>query len=222
MFLKKRSFSAFLFDMDGTLLTSISAAERVWGRWAASKGIDPDEFLPTIHGRRARDTIAGLNLPNLDVDVEAARVTAAEIEDVEGVVAIAGAAEFLASLPEDRWAIVTSATRELACRRLDAAGLKKPRHMVTGEDVLVGKPDPHCFLLGAQRLGLSAVQCLVFEDVPAGVAAGKAAGAEVLAITSANREATVFDVPTICDYNSITLSVHANDDMSIRLREAVN
>ena len=100
-----KQFSGFLFDMDGTLLTSIAAAERVWGAWAQRQGLDPVAFLPTMHGRRAIDTIRRLKLPGLDPEVEAEKITRAEIDDVEGVVAIAGAAEFLAALPTDRWAI---------------------------------------------------------------------------------------------------------------------
>jgi sugar-phosphatase len=54
-----------------------------------------------------------------------------------------------------------------------------PAVMITAEDVQRGKPDPQGFLLGAQRLGVSIGECLVFEDSPAGVAVAKAAGADV-------------------------------------------
>jgi beta-phosphoglucomutase-like phosphatase (HAD superfamily) len=77
----------------------------------------------------------------------------AEIEDVEGIEAIEGAAAFLASLPPDRWAIVTSSPRQLAIRRLEAAGLPTSAVFVTGEDVERRKPAPDCFLLAAKRLG---------------------------------------------------------------------
>ncbi len=52
-----RAYRAFLFDMDGTLITSTAAAERVWTRWAERHGIDPVAFIPTIHGVRTADTI---------------------------------------------------------------------------------------------------------------------------------------------------------------------
>ena len=215
---ENRKFSAFLFDMDGTLLTSIAAAERVWGAWAQRQGLDPIAFLPTMHGQRAIDTIRRLELPGLDPEIEAANITKAEIEDVEGVVAIAGAAEFLASLPDDRWAIVTSASRQLAQRRLEAAGLTIPRVMVTGEDVAVGKPDPQCFLLGAKRLGVSPSNCLVFEDVEAGVKAGRAAGADVLVVTAAGHGIDWRDFPTIKHYISIRPVVSADGSLSIQLQ----
>ena len=212
-----KQFSAFLFDMDGTLLTSIAAAERVWGAWAKRQGLDPIAFLPTMHGQRAIDTIRRLELPGVDPEIEAAKVTNAEIDDVQGVVAIAGAAEFLAALPTDRWAIVTSASKKLAQRRLEAAGLTIPGVIVTGEDVAVGKPDPQCFLLAARRLGFPAANCLVFEDVEAGVKAGRAAGADVVVVTAAGHDLDLPNDPTINDYTEIMPEVSADGLLSIRL-----
>jgi sugar-phosphatase len=119
--LPQRDFAAFLFDMDGTILTSIKAAERVWGQWARSHGLDVDAFLPTIHGKRTEETVRALALPGVDPIAEAAFITRAEIEDVAGIEAIVGAGAFLASLPRERWAIVTSAPRLLAEARILAA-----------------------------------------------------------------------------------------------------
>ncbi|UWU37651.1 HAD-IA family hydrolase (plasmid) [Rhizobium sophoriradicis] len=202
--------------MDGTLLTSIAAAERVWGTWAQRHGLDPIAFLPTIHGQRAIDTIRRLELPGVDPEIEAEKITNAEINDVYGVVAIAGAAEFLAALPTDRWAIVTSASKKLAQRRLEAAGLSTPRVIVTGEDVAVGKPDPQCFLLAANRLGVPAANCLVFEDVEAGVKAGQAAGADVVVVTAAGHKFDRPIYPSINDYTDLVPVVSADGLLSIK------
>ena len=177
-----RRFDAFLFDMDGTLLSSIAAAERVWARWARRHGLDVAAFLPTIHGMRSVETVRRLGLPGLDPQAEADAITAEEMVDVDGVAPIAGAAAFLAALPADRWAVVTSAPRLLAERRIAAAGLRAPPLMIAAEDVTRGKPAPDCFLLAAGRLGVRADDCLVFEDAPAGIAAAEAAGAAVLVI----------------------------------------
>jgi len=177
-------YAAFLFDMDGTLLTSIAAAERVWTRWALRHGLDAEAFVPTIHGARAVDTVRRLALPGVDPEAEAARITLDEIEDVDGVTPIDGAAAFLAALPAGRWAIVTSAPRALAERRLQAAGLSAPVVMVTAEDVVDGKPDPSGYRLAAARLGVDARECLIFEDADTGIRAAEAAGADVLVITA--------------------------------------
>lgn len=177
-----RGFDALLFDMDGTLISSTASAERVWAAWARRHGIDVETFLPTIHGVRSVETIRRQNIPGVDPEREAAAITELEMADVEDIVPILGAVRFLASLPKGRWAIVTSAPRELARVRLAAAGVPIPETIVTAEDVKDGKPDPACFLLGAKRLGVEAATCLVFEDAEAGLLAAEAAAAEAIVI----------------------------------------
>lgn len=205
--LPDKRYAGFLFDMDGTILTSAASAERVWGAWAENHGLDPVRFLPTMHGSRGIDVIRRLNLPGIDPEAEDAKITAAEMQDLDGIEPIPGAADFLASLPLERWAIVTSSVKALALRRLEAAGLPRPRFMVTGEDVTVGKPDPQCYLAGADRLGIDANSCLVFEDVAAGVQAGEAAGADVLVVTIKQGKKEFAGRSTIPDYNGITASL---------------
>lgn len=177
-----RSFAALLFDMDGTLLSSIESAERVWTAWALRHGLDVAAFLPTIHGVRAVETIRRQGLAGVDAEAEAAQLTIEEMADMDGVRPIGGVVSFLASLPADRWAIVTSAPRALALLRLEAAGLPVPAVFVTAEDVTNGKPRPDCYQLAARMLGVAAEDCLVFEDAPAGIEAGERAGAAVLVI----------------------------------------
>ena len=198
--LPERAFAAFLFDMDGTILTSIKAAERVWGRWAQGHGLDVAAFLPTIHGKRTEETVRGVNLPGVDPAAEAAWITAAEIEDVAGVEAIRGVADFLASLPVERWAIVTSAPKALAVARIAAAGLPMPAVLVAAEDVERGKPAPDPFLLGAKRLGFAPEDCLVFEDTLAGLASAAAAGMESVVVTVTHGHPVETDVVGVVDY----------------------
>ena len=195
--------------MDGTILSSIAAAERVWTRWALRHGVDVAAFLPTIHGMRAVETIGRQNLPGVDVEAEAAVIHAEEMEDVEGIAAIAGVRAFLEALPADRWALVTSAPRELARRRIEAAGLPMPPLMIAAEDVTQGKPAPDCFLLAAARLGVRASDCLVFEDAPAGIAAAEAAGASVLVITATHAHPLDTRHPGVVDYGAVAVRVDA-------------
>lgn len=210
-----RSHAGFLFDMDGTLLNSIAAAERVWGRWAEAHGLDVAAFLPTMHGKRGIDTIRGLNLPGVDPEAEALVIERGEIEDVEGVVALPGAIDFLNALPKDRWSIVTSAPTALARARIEAAGLPQPPKIVTAEDVMVGKPDPAGYRLGARHLGVDPARCLVFEDVMAGVLAAEAAGADVMVVTATH--AHPFDTrhPTIASYEGLGVGLDTTGDMTL-------
>jgi sugar-phosphatase len=199
-----RGFAALLFDMDGTILSSIAAAERIWADWARRHGLDVAAFLPTIHGVRSVDTVRRLALPGVDPEAEADAITRAEMEDVDGIDAIAGAADFLASLPSNRWAVVTSAPRLLAERRLEAAGLPVPPLMITAEDVANGKPAPDCYLLAAERLGYRAGECLVFEDAMPGIEAAEAAGATVVVITAIHLHPLETRHPSIATYNGLT------------------
>jgi sugar-phosphatase len=211
----EKPYAAFLFDMDGTILNSLRAAERVWGAWARRHGLDVAAFLPKMHGSRGIDTITRLNLPDVDPEHEAKLVTEAEIADVDDVVAISGAAAFLSSLPPDCWAIVTSSPLRLARRRLEAAGLPLPKFMVTAEDVSIGKPNPQCYILGAERLGVSTRDCLVFEDVAAGITAGEAAGADVMVVTATHHDKMETLHPTLSSYDEISVRISADRKMLI-------
>lgn len=201
-----KRYAALLFDMDGTILSSIASAERVWAMWAREMGLDVEAFLPTIHGIQAVETIRRLALPGVDPKVEAERITRAEIENVQDVEAIAGAAAFLERLPADRWAVVTSAPRALAQARMAAAGLPLPRVMVTAEDAERSKPAPDGYLDAAERLQVQASDCLVFEDAPAGIDAGVAAGASLIVVSALHRHPLSTPYPSITNYHGLHVS----------------
>lgn len=175
--------SAILFDMDGVLLNSTPAVARVWRQWAIERGFDPKEVVHKAHGRPSLTTIREY-LPHADHAAENREVERREIADLDGVVALPGAAELLRSLPADRWAIVTSCTRPLAEVRLKAAGLPRPACFVTSNDIKNGKPAPDPYLKGAEKLGFASRDCLVVEDVPAGIQSGKTAGCRVAALST--------------------------------------
>lgn len=104
-------------------------------------------------------------------------------------VEIPGARTLLASLEKlkARWAIVTSGTLALATGWLAVMKMSYPKNMVTAEDVKDGKPDPECYLLGKDRLDLSAeMNVLVVEDAPAGIRSGKSAGCKVIGLTTSH------------------------------------
>jgi sugar-phosphatase len=180
--------AALLFDLDGVLIDSTPAVSRVWKQWATEHGFDPGYVIERAHGRPSLSTIKEF-LPDADHQKENLEVERREIEDLEGVVPLPGAKELLLSLPIDRWAIVTSCTRRLAETRIKAAGLPLPKFLLTSSEVTQGKPHPEPYLKGAIMLGLTAPQCVVFEDVPAGIRSGKAAGAKVIAFRTTAKDA---------------------------------
>jgi mannitol-1-/sugar-/sorbitol-6-phosphatase len=183
---------ALLFDLDGVLIDSTPAVIRVWTQWAIAHGFDPDEVVRRAHGRPSISTIREY-FPHGDHEAENHVVESGEIADLNGVVPLPGARELLEVLPPDRWTIVTSCTRPLGTTRLRAAGLPIPTHLVTCDDIKNGKPDPEPYLKGASLLGAAAKDCVVVEDAPAGIRAGKAAGARVIACRTTSPEQELRD-----------------------------
>lgn len=179
--------AALLFDMDGVLVNSTPAVARVWRGWAIEHGFNPEEVVARAHGRPSLSTVREY-LPDSDHEAENREVERREIEDLEGVVPLPGALELLASLPEERWTIVTSCTRALAQVRIRAAGLPLPKKLITSSDITQGKPHPEPYLKAASILGFVAANCVVVEDVPAGIRAGKSARARVIAFPTTVRE----------------------------------
>lgn len=162
-------------------MDSTPSVERVWRTWAAKHGLDPERVASQAHGRRSIETIRAV-APELDAETENVIVEQMEIDDKEGVAALPGAAELLAHLPPERFAIVTSATRPLAVARLGYAGIPVPHHIITANDVIHGKPSPEPFLKGADLLGFAPADCLVFEDSPAGIASARSAEMKAIAL----------------------------------------
>ena len=175
--------TALLFDMDGVLVDSRPAIDRVRRRWARKVGLDEETVVALPHGRKTSDIIAAL-APHLDVRAEVRWLDEDEERDLEGIAAIPGAAALLSSLDASEWAVVTSSGRTLAPKRLAAAGLPLPRTLVSGDMVRFGKPDPEGYLRGARELGSTRGACVVVEDAPAGIEAGLAAGMQVIGVAT--------------------------------------
>lgn len=175
---------AALLDMDGTLVNSIAAVERIWLAWAAGHGLDPERVLSVVHGRQGHQSMAILlpERPHEQNLIDNAALLAKESGDVKGVVEIAGAAGFLTALRDQPHAIVTSADLALMNARMGAARLTVPELHITAEDVSASKPDPEGFLKAAAMLGVAPADCVVFEDSEAGIAAGLAAGMRVIGV----------------------------------------
>jgi sugar-phosphatase len=197
--------AAVLCDLDGVLVDSTASVEKHWTDFAEAHGLDARAVLAVAHGRTARGLISEL-LPGQDADALAAELEAVETADTEGSHALPGAAALLGALPPTRLAVVTSGTAPVAGARLAATGLRPPPVLVTADQVATGKPAPEPYLTAARRLDVSPEDCLVIEDAPAGIAAGRAAGAQVLGLLTSHSAAALTESDAVPDLLADDLS----------------
>ena len=174
----QKTLKGLLFDNDGVLVDSMPGALKAWVSWGEhyNRGF---ELSAEYHGRRASDIVAELVSEDKFHDA-LDYINQLELDEAHSTTALVGTLELLASLPDGTWNIVTGANPELAIARLSAAGIVPPQALVTAADGRKGKPDPEPYLLGAQKIGIPISECAVFEDAPAGLLAGKLAGAALL------------------------------------------
>ena len=201
---------AVLFDMDGTLVDSTAIVEEVWGEFAVRYGLDIAEILRTSHGVQAGDTVRRFAPAGADVVALTAELGDMERVRTAGIVALPGAADLLRSLPGEAVALVTSADRVLAEIRMGAAGLEMPATAVTADLVTRGKPHPEGYLRAAELLGVEPADAVVFEDAPAGIAAGLAAGIRTVAI-GPNTGPLPEGVLHIADYSAVSATTDVDD-----------
>ena len=208
-----------LFDMDGVLVSSIESVVRSWRLWAKRYDVPNAETFEMPHGVRAKDIIKTL-LPDVDLQEAVRVIEDIEVEDVADLRVLPGVKTLLAGLPPERWAIVTSSTQRLLLARLGAAGLPVPERIVCGDDVERGKPDPEPYRRGAELLAFRPEECVVVEDAPSGVRAGKQAGCLVLGVLGTHSAAELGEADWVVG-SLEGLAVTANpDELELRFLPA--
>lgn len=173
-------FDAVIFDFDGTLADSHESMMNAYRVFAEEYGVD--FRLAEQYTGMPTEAVARILLPAEQAKAGGLRIDELESTNTDGVVALPGAAQALAAIPDGRQAIATSCTDRLIAARMGAAGLPMPSVVVTRDMVEHGKPAPDSFLLAAERLGFDPARCVVLEDAPAGVKAAKAAGCPTIGI----------------------------------------
>jgi beta-phosphoglucomutase len=192
---------AAIFDMDGVLVDTYLAHYRSWLEMAEPEGLHFTEaqFAPTF-GRTSREIIAHFwgndryddnAIAALDARKEAVfrRIVEADFPAMPGIV------DLLQALYEAgfKLAVGSSGPPENVDLVLDKLGTRSLFDaIITGNDVVRGKPDPQVFLLAADRLGVPPARCAVIEDAPAGVAAANAAGMVSVGLMSTGRTGNDF------------------------------
>ncbi|MDR2869113.1 MAG: HAD-IA family hydrolase [Deferribacteraceae bacterium] len=197
----------FLFDMDGTLADSEGAIGVITERLCKKYGLNLAEVETFARGRRSAETI--YHFVKTDPATALKEFDDAELAATDGIKEISGAGEFLAQLPVGSWVLVTSAGRELAGKRMAAAGLNVPPVVISSECVSKGKPDPEGYLKGANALGIDPKELIVFEDAASGINAALTCGAH-LAVVGDSDAAQGREAFKIQSYHELTVMQHAD------------
>jgi mannitol-1-/sugar-/sorbitol-6-phosphatase len=208
---------AVLFDMDGTLVDSTRVVERAWAGWAGRHGIPLEDVLSFSHGRPTVATMEHF-LPGRDHAAELDEMARYEETELQGIVAVAGAAGVVGALHGRPWAVVTSAWRTLAEARVQAAGLPLPPVIVPVDEIRLGKPDPEGFLRAAEQLKVPPRECLVFEDTRPGIEAGLSAGMQVVGLLTTVSPTQLRHRPLVRDFRDVTIRPggdHLQIDISV-------
>jgi sugar-phosphatase len=213
--------SAILFDMDGTLVDSRAVVERTWMEWARANGYDPAYVVHFSHGRPTEETLRAI-APHIDPASEAARLLTQEELDPTPILSIPGAPEAVAAAARHgKWAVVTSATRRLAEARLRTTGLPQPPVLISAGDIQHGKPHPEPFLRAAKQLDIPPAECIVFEDAPTGIEAGRAAGMIVIGLATTFPSSELICDAVIADFRGLRIEDTAEGRLKIVVLEPV-
>ncbi|KAF9415546.1 hypothetical protein BGZ94_000070 [Podila epigama] len=170
-----------LFDMDGTLVDTTAIVERNWELWCEEHNVDFKALISTSHGRPSFEIMKQWAPDHLKEEYQkpeyCRKLEERVTNDTDGMVIIPGTHALLQSLPADKWAVVTSAGREMAVTRFKQCNFPAPPILVSASDVTRGKPHPEGYMSAAKQMGVDSKDCVVFEDAPAGIHAGIASGA---------------------------------------------
>ena len=205
--------SELLFDMDGTLVNSIPAVEHAWREWASEEGVELPETL-SFHGRTARDLVGSFVAADR-VDGAVDRLNELESTSTEPIPTTPGALDLIASLPRERWAVVTSAALPVAKARLAAGRIPMPEHLITGDAVVNGKPDPEPFHKGQRNEGTA----IAFEDTVAGLRSARGAGCITVAIVGTMQADDLRDFAdyVVPDLTSVTVVAAGESGLTLRI-----
>jgi beta-phosphoglucomutase len=192
MTVSRMAAGAILWDLDGVIVSSMDYHYRAYSKVLAQRGVtlSREQYLKEMIGLR-NYTILRRVLGDLPDD-EILRLAEQKEETFRRLVRgqvkpLPGAAELVRMARDNgiKQAIVSSTPCANIELMLQSLALYDCFEVIVGEeDAAKGKPDPEGFLLAASRLGVPPPECVVIEDAPEGIAAGKSAGMRCIGVTT--------------------------------------
>ncbi|RYY61145.1 MAG: HAD family phosphatase [Chitinophagaceae bacterium] len=211
-------YSAFIFDMNGTMVDDMHFHEKAWYE------IIVNELQAPLTSEQLKLQMYGKNEELFERVFGAGKYTADQVRELSMRKEKQYQADFLPHLKlidglevllqkaqqeNIGLAIGTAAITFNVDYVLDRLGLRHFFPVIIGpEDVKVSKPDPEVFLKAAERLGVDPAACVVFEDAPKGIEAAKRAGMKAVGISSFHTAEELQNDNVLCvvaDYNDPAL-----------------
>ena len=182
--------SAVIFDLDGTLIDSMGMWHEIDVEYLMRFGIEvPDDLQKELEGLTYTDVARyfkdRFHIPDSISEIGDAWLQMAGEKYRKTIPLKPGVREFLAEVKarNHKTAIASSNHLQLIEDILRIHGIYDYIDAITTcDDVGLGKPDPEVYTVTAGKLGIDPGSCLVFEDIPVGIQAGKAAGMRVIAV----------------------------------------
>lgn len=184
------NIKAVLFDLDGTLVDSMSMWKEIDVDYLKKFGLPvPETLQQDIEGLSMYQTAVyfkeTFGIPDSLEEIQNTWNTMAYDKYTNEVPLKPAVREFLELLKSKQipCGIATSNSRVLTEAILRSHQVDEYFSvMMTGDEVTKGKPDPQVYLKAAEKIGVDPKECLVFEDIPFGIMAGKRAGMTVCAV----------------------------------------
>lgn len=178
-----------LFDFDGVIVDTEPIYDIFWNEAGIRYETGIDNFAAVIKGTTLPYIIEKYYSDRTEEFRRMVVKESTEYESTMPLPAMPGSIEFLHLLKEKgiQMGLVTSSDNSKVERAFKLHHLDNLFDtVVTADRITKGKPDPMCYLLAANDLGVSPGDCLVFEDSFAGIQAGTAAGMRVIGLSTTN------------------------------------
>ncbi|KAJ2807259.1 DL-glycerol-3-phosphatase [Coemansia furcata] len=212
-----------IFDLDGTLISTLEVTEQIYTSYCRQFDIDPAPVLAGCHGVPTLQVLRMFFPSHTHTQEFANQMEHDSVILLDGLQVIPGADLLLRSLPMDKWSIFTSGMPMLAHPRIKHLKLPMPSVFITPENITKGKPHPEGYVLAAKTMGMDPEHCVVFEDAVAGVVAGRDSNAVVVGIRTLLTDKQLKDAGatyTVKDMTKVAVALNPNGTLTVTIDES--